>query len=291
MRGCVIERASRIAVGSGCVTVSSGRRRWRSLPEEGPPGRGRRAGAAGPMIARLRDEEMPGVATRPSSAPRRTPLRVLSGPEGGRRSVGAGHDRHVDFQGAGANLQVIRAVLRTCTSTRRRCLMTFGFPAHHTETYSAGTATADLREAARETLTVLMWSVREETSDSILADTPANLRCWGGLITFTADSLSVCSKCFLPTQCVDWGKNKANVRRFLAEIPHARRTDRVGPPGTARMGEQPPPQDEPRAAPRRGGHRPGPRLAATARRHTWRDGLHHRAREPALALSWEADLG
>lgn len=99
--------------------------------------------------------------------------------------------------------------------------MTFGFPAHHTETYSAGTATADLREAARETLTVLMWSVREETSDSILADTPHNLRCHNGeevLITFTADSLSVCSKCFWPTQCVDWGKNKANVRRFLAEF-------------------------------------------------------------------------
>jgi hypothetical protein len=48
-----------------------------------------------------------------------------------------------------------------------------------------------------------------------------NIRSWGEklLISFLPDnSVSVISKCALPTQCLDWGKNKANVGLFMAEI-------------------------------------------------------------------------
>ena len=38
-------------------------------------------------------------------------------------------------------------------------------------------------------------------------------------IKFLPDnSVSVTSKCALPTQCFDWGKNKANVIKFLVEF-------------------------------------------------------------------------
>ena len=99
--------------------------------------------------------------------------------------------------------------------------MTFGFPAYHTDSYSAGTATANVREAARQTLTALSWSLREETADGIVASTSANVRSWGEkvLITFASDdSVSVTSKCALATQCLDWGKNKANVVKFMTEL-------------------------------------------------------------------------
>jgi hypothetical protein len=100
--------------------------------------------------------------------------------------------------------------------------MAFGFPAYHTEQYSTGTGkSADLRAAVKETLKALSWTVKEEAHDRILASTSINLRSWGEklLINFLPDnSISVTSKCALPTQCLDWGKNKANVVKFLAEI-------------------------------------------------------------------------
>lgn len=100
--------------------------------------------------------------------------------------------------------------------------MAFGFPAYHTERYSAGTGkSADLRVAVRATLNALSWSIREEASDRVVASTSVNIRSWGEkvLISFLPDnSISVTSKCALPTQCLDWGKNKANVGRFMAEI-------------------------------------------------------------------------
>lgn len=100
--------------------------------------------------------------------------------------------------------------------------MAFGFPAYHTERYSAGTGkSADLRVAVRETLNALSWSLRQEANDQIIASTSVNIRSWGEkvFISFFPDnSISVTSKCAFATQCLDWGKNKANIGRFMAEI-------------------------------------------------------------------------
>jgi hypothetical protein len=119
--------------------------------------------------------------------------------------------------------------------------MAFGFPASHTERYSPGTATPDLRRAVRETFIALSWSVREETPDGIVASTSADLRSWGEkvFVDFPPDdAISVTSKCALPTQCLDWGKNKANVRKFLAEFDkHAQQPAPAdgGPPPPERL--------------------------------------------------------
>ena len=99
--------------------------------------------------------------------------------------------------------------------------MAFGFPAFHTERYSADATTPDLRKAARETLLALAWSVREETHDGIIGSTSINILSWGErvFINFSPDnSVTVTSKCALWTQCLDWGKNKANVAKFMSEF-------------------------------------------------------------------------
>lgn len=114
--------------------------------------------------------------------------------------------------------------------------MTFGFPAYHTEQYCEATAkSADLRVAVRATLNALSWSIREETSGRITASTSVNMRSWGEniLVSFLPNnSISVTSKCALPTQCVDWGKNKASVVKLMTEIgKHV-----VGSSASGRMG-------------------------------------------------------
>ena len=99
--------------------------------------------------------------------------------------------------------------------------MAFGFPAFHTEHYVARFANPDLRRAARETLAALSWSLREETYDSIVGSTSINLLSWGEKVFITflpGNAISVTSKCAMPTQCIDWGKNRSNVVKFLTEF-------------------------------------------------------------------------
>ena len=100
--------------------------------------------------------------------------------------------------------------------------MAFGFPAYHTESYSPGRlGTGDLRSAAHSALIALGWILREDGDVQMTVSTGANLRSWGEkvLINFLPDNtISVTSRCMLPTQCFDWGKNKANVTKFLSEL-------------------------------------------------------------------------
>ena len=100
--------------------------------------------------------------------------------------------------------------------------MAFGFPAYYTERYSPDTTrSADLVAAVKQSLAALSWSVREESHDQIVASTSMNFRSWGKkvLISFLPDkSISITRKCSLPTQCFDWGKNKANLKRFMTEF-------------------------------------------------------------------------
>jgi len=100
--------------------------------------------------------------------------------------------------------------------------MAFGFPAYHTDRYSPGASdTADARDAVKKTLSALGWSVKKRTRNQITASTSIGVRSWGEriLISFEPDdSISVTSKCALPTQCLDWGKNKANVIEFMTSL-------------------------------------------------------------------------
>ena len=60
---------------------------------------------------------------------------------------------------------------------------------------------------------------RGKEDDSIVASSSLSLLFWGErvIITFLSDdSIAVTSKCALPVQCFDWGKNKANIKKFIA---------------------------------------------------------------------------
>lgn len=99
--------------------------------------------------------------------------------------------------------------------------MSLGFPAYHTERYAARDTTFDLRNAVKETLNALSWPLTESTSDAFIASTNMNARSCGEKVVISfllENSVSVTSKCAMPTQCLDWGKNKANVDKFMMEL-------------------------------------------------------------------------
>ena len=100
--------------------------------------------------------------------------------------------------------------------------MAFGFPAYHTERYSSQAATSEeLRLVVREVLRTLTWPIKSETGNRIEASSSIGLKSWGEAIHIELlpdNAIRITSKCKLPTQCFDWGKNRENVSRFLSEI-------------------------------------------------------------------------
>lgn len=100
--------------------------------------------------------------------------------------------------------------------------MAFGFPAYHTERYSSKAATAEeLQHMVKDALRTLSWPVKSECGNRIQASSSIGFKSWGEAIDIELlpdKAIVVTSKCILPTQCIDWGKNKVNVSRFLSEI-------------------------------------------------------------------------
>lgn len=104
----------------------------------------------------------------------------------------------------------------------RKLTMTIGFPAYHEESFSITTQEfGSFRDAIRETIAVLSWTIEYETSDEIMAKTPINLLSFGETVSITfptAFSIAARSQCAIVTQVFDWGKNKSNVQKFKTEL-------------------------------------------------------------------------
>ena len=99
--------------------------------------------------------------------------------------------------------------------------MAFGFPAYHRERVALPATGGGAADIVLKTLTALSWQLRTQSPSQLLASTGMGLRSWGERIEIDLlpdNTLAITSKCALPTQCFDWGKNRANVRRFLAEL-------------------------------------------------------------------------
>lgn len=97
--------------------------------------------------------------------------------------------------------------------------MAFGFPV-----YARGSRRYDsnpdaLRETVARTLSALGWTAYGHWSGSrFVAAVGVSFWSWGEKITVDIDGEStiwVESKCRLPTQCIDWGKNRRNVNAFF----------------------------------------------------------------------------
>ena len=101
--------------------------------------------------------------------------------------------------------------------------MTFGFPAYHTAQMPSFTA-RDPHEAVRRAIAALGWTVRDDAPDLITATASVNLSSWGETVSVEfppGGGLTITSRCSLPTQCFDWGKNKRNVRRLIEALHRA----------------------------------------------------------------------
>lgn len=99
--------------------------------------------------------------------------------------------------------------------------MTFGFPAYHTSEHPILPDEAGAeRDAVRAALQSLSWTFRSENDGEILASTGLNMKSWGERISirFQGGAIVVTSRCAMPAQCVDWGRNKSNVERFIGAL-------------------------------------------------------------------------
>lgn len=99
--------------------------------------------------------------------------------------------------------------------------MAFGFPAYHTEEIEKTVSSVGLREAVKQAVGSLGWSICNESATAITAATSVNVSSWGEqvVVQFHPDGrASVTSRCTLVTQCLDWGKNKTNVRALISAV-------------------------------------------------------------------------
>lgn len=98
-------------------------------------------------------------------------------------------------------------------------IMAFGFPAYHTESYKSDKDNIDLFEKIKEGIISLGWKINSQTSNKIIGSTSISLMSWGETLEIVKTDENLCtitSKCSLPIQCVDYGKNKSNVMKLIS---------------------------------------------------------------------------
>ena len=94
------------------------------------------------------------------------------------------------------------------------------FPARHAESHAHGVDDVDrVREIVRRTLRDLSWTIEQQMADRIFAKTSASIWSLGENVEIEWRQemhLSITSRCAVPTQCFDWGKNRENVAAFMS---------------------------------------------------------------------------
>ena len=98
--------------------------------------------------------------------------------------------------------------------------MSFGFPAFHRETETFSLNSGSLNWLVKSAFGELGWKITTDSPSYLEGSASLNLASWGEKISVSFDgpTLTVISKCALPTQCVDWGKNKRNVMLLLSTL-------------------------------------------------------------------------
>ncbi|MDP2346001.1 MAG: hypothetical protein Q8O67_33995 [Deltaproteobacteria bacterium] len=99
--------------------------------------------------------------------------------------------------------------------------MSFGFPARHRHMIALRKPDNELRQIAREAIHSLRWNLTSDGPRQLTARHRFNIWSFGELISVTIEGgvVDVESRCRIPTQCFDWGKNKRNVDAFFALLP------------------------------------------------------------------------
>ena len=96
--------------------------------------------------------------------------------------------------------------------------MAVGLPASHTETFAAVPSPA-LQAAFAAAARALGWAVGEQHG-LVTAATGVSLWSWGERVTvhLHTEDVTVTSRCAMPLQAFDWGRNAQNVRALLARV-------------------------------------------------------------------------
>ena len=98
--------------------------------------------------------------------------------------------------------------------------MSFGFPAYHQQTEMFNLNGGSLYSLVKSGFAELGWKVTIDNPSYLEASASLNLASWGEKISVSIEGMTatIVSKCLLPTQCVDWGKNKKNVMMLLKTL-------------------------------------------------------------------------
>jgi hypothetical protein len=142
--------------------------------------------------------------------------------------------------------------------------MAFGFPAYHEERVRYKEPPDELMDAVDAALAELHWSGRQSGRWRFTASTGVSFWSWGEGMTIDLDlddgELFVRSQCSFPTQCIDWGRNHNNVRKFLDAL------DRALEDGARRRARRLRDREERASAPRRQREEAGERSQGVRRR-------------------------
>lgn len=104
--------------------------------------------------------------------------------------------------------------------------MTFGFPARFKRDRKLDLREHEITLAVGLALDALGWLHERPSAGRFVARVPPTLYSWGEVmeVEISAGSgVRAESRCSLPTQCFDWGKNRKNVEKFFAQLDQAAR--------------------------------------------------------------------
>jgi hypothetical protein len=100
--------------------------------------------------------------------------------------------------------------------------MALGFPAHAQGCRRYDLGPDALKEAVARALNATGWTAYGNWSGQrFVAEVGISFWSWGEKISIEIDpggAVWIESRCRLPTQCLDWGKNQRNVDAFLALV-------------------------------------------------------------------------
>ena len=94
--------------------------------------------------------------------------------------------------------------------------MTFAFPAFHEATVAKAHTAESIEAAMRR----VGWNSIQQTTEGVSCAVPLTIWSFGERVLVTREEgrIVLRSSCVLPTQCMDWGKNRRNIQSLVAAL-------------------------------------------------------------------------
>ncbi len=95
--------------------------------------------------------------------------------------------------------------------------------AMYEERYTVSENVKNLHDIIIKSVSELSWSIQEEKDNKIIAVVESGMLSWGEKVVInklTDNEISIVSKCSLPIQFIDYGKNRKNVESLIEKIKY-----------------------------------------------------------------------